>query len=163
MRLDNSDLISETFVVKTDTIIKYINTPVPNDSVVIKYVTVKSPLLKKDTAKNIVDTTSIDAVNKEELAVLGSTSIDSTQIHLPITQKLYQDSTYKAWVSGYMAKLDSICIMQPATTTTRTITNTQIVYKSKRWSLGIQVGAGLTPHKIEPYIGIGITYNFFSW
>lgn len=82
---------------------------------------------------------------------------------LPITQKAYKDSTYEAWVSGYMPSLDSIRVFQPMTTVTNTITNTEVRYRQKRWGLGVQVGVGVTPSKIEPYIGIGVTYNLFSW
>ncbi|WP_353477695.1 DUF6808 domain-containing protein, partial [Xylanibacter muris] len=59
--------------------------------------------------------------------------------------------------------LDSIRIFQPITTITNTITNTEIRYKAKRWGLGVQVGMGITPTKVEPYIGIGVSYNLFSW
>lgn len=34
---------------------------------------------------------------------------------------------------------------------------------TKRWGIGVQAGIGLTPNKVEPYIGIGIHYNILSW
>ena len=34
--------------------------------------------------------------------------IDSIEVMVPITQKVYEDSTYKAWVSGYDPRLDSL-------------------------------------------------------
>lgn len=36
--------------------------------------------------------------------------IDSIEVIVPITQKVYEDSTYKAWVSGYRPSLDSLNI-----------------------------------------------------
>lgn len=131
----------------TDTIPHVIENPEPKDSVILRYVTVKIPV--NDTIQEIAVDTLIDN--------------DSVAIEIPITQKTYQDSTYQAWVSGYMPALDSIRIYQPVTTITHTITNTEIKYKTNRWGLGLQVGMGVTPSKIEPYIGIGITYNIFSW
>lgn len=136
----------ESFDISRDTIPVFIDTPIPRDSTVLRYVTVS--VLVQDTIRTIVaDTLKTDSVN----------------VVLPITQKAYQDSTYQAWVSGYMPALDSIRVFQPVTTITQTITNTQIKYKAKRWGLGVQAGIGVTPTKVEPYIGIGVTYNIFSW
>ncbi len=59
--------------------------------------------------------------------------------------------------------LDSIRIFQPVTTITKTITNTEVQYKTRRWGIGVQVGIGVTPNKIEPYVGIGVNYNILTW
>lgn len=129
-----------------DTIPVFIDTPVPRDSTVIRYKTVTVPVY--DTIKfHHADTLSSDSVT----------------VTLPITQKVYKDSTYEAWVSGYMPALDSIIVFQPTKTIINTITNTEVRYKQKRWGLGVQVGIGFTPSKIEPYVGIGVSYNIFSW
>lgn len=135
-----------TTEITTDTIPHFIDSPIPKDSTVLRYVTVKVP---------VCDT--IPQVDADTLLV------DSVAVELPITQKVYEDSTYKAWVSGYSPALDSIRIFQPVTTITNTITTTEIKYKTKRWGVGLQVGMGVTPSRIEPYIGIGVTYNIFSW
>lgn len=132
-------IISTTY---TDTV-KHISTsPIVKDSIIVKYVAVHAPV--NDT----VYTRISEAGNR-----------DSVYVTLPITQKIYQDSAYTAWVSGFMPALDSIHVYQPITT----ITNTEIKYRTKRWGIGIQVGAGFTPSKIEPYLGVGVTYNIFSW
>ena len=141
------DVVTEsTQEVQLDTIPKFIEAPVPTDSTVVKYVQVKVPVY--DTIRT----------NLTERIVS-----DSVSVELPITQKKYQDSTYTAWVSGYRPALDSIRIYQPVTTITNTITKTEVRYKNKRWGVGIQVGMGVTPTKVEPYIGIGVSYNIFSW
>lgn len=141
----------ETF---NDTVSKFIGSPIPVDSTVIRYITVKVPvpdtIPSRIVAENIVKTDTFPTT-------------DSVSVTLPITQKIYQDSTYKAWVSGYHPSLDSIVLYQPITTITKTITKTDVVYKPKKWGVGIQVGMGITQNKIEPYIGIGVTYNIFSW
>ncbi len=141
--IDNTERETETVY---DTIPVFIDVPVPRDSMVIRYATVTVPVY--DTIR----THSTDTL-----------SPDSTTVILPITQKVYKDSTYEAWVSGYMPALDSIKVFQPVTTITNTITQTEVRYKIKRWGLGVQVGVGFTPSKIEPYIGIGVSYNLFSW
>lgn len=81
---------------------------------------------------------------------------DSAVVELPIEQKVYGDSTYKAWVSGFDARLDSIKLFQP--TKYITITTKQ---KPSRWNVGIQGGVGITPKGIQPYIGVGVSYKLF--
>lgn len=144
---DNA-VIDTEIQVKTvyDTIPVFIDTPIPRDSVVIRYATVKVPVY--DTIRSHYADTPFS---------------DSVSVSLPITQKVYKDSTYEAWVSGYNPALDSIRVFSPVTTITNTVTNSTIKYKAKRWGLGVQVGIGFTPSKIEPYIGIGISYNILSW
>jgi hypothetical protein len=81
---------------------------------------------------------------------------DSAVVKLPIEQKVYGDSTYKAWVSGFDARLDSIKLFQP--TKYITITTKQ---KPSRWNVGLQGGVGITPKGIQPYIGVGVSYKLF--
>lgn len=133
----------------TDTVEVLVRTPVPVDSIVHRYVTVRVP---------IADTVQIAAASQTQ-----TPHADSVNVSLPLTQRVYSDSTYQAWVSGYMPALDSIRILQPVTTVTRTVTNTETRYRTRRWGLGIHAGVGLTPNKPQPYIGIGIQYNILSW
>lgn len=80
---------------------------------------------------------------------------DSVEVELPIEQKVYSDSLYKAWVSGFDARLDSIYIYQP----TRYIT-IKTTEQPSRWSWGVQAGMGITPKGLQPYIGLGATFRF---
>lgn len=114
--------------------------PIPVDSVVVRYVTERLPA-KRDTMQ------------------IGCT--DSVQVEIPITQKRYADSTYTAWVSGYNPTLDSIRIYPRHDVIT--ITNT-IRQKPKRWGVGLNVGYGITPKNgMQPYVGIGVSYNLFTF
>lgn len=139
MRSPNTQLIEVRDTV-VDTI-AYLQ-PIPVDSTVIRYLTVKLPV-------------------KDTVYVKGTETvrIDSVAVEMPITQKTYQDSTYQAWVSGYNANLDSIYVFP------KTITVTNITQKKpKHWGLGIQVGVEYNwNHKVQPYIGIGISYNILTW
>ncbi len=86
---------------------------------------------------------------------------DSVDVEIPITQTVYEDSTYTAYVSGYRASLDSLIFRMPRET--MTITKYP---KPKRWSVGIQVGYGMTlkgTPQFAPYVGIGVSYNLFSF
>lgn len=89
------------------------------------------------------------------IPVPGDTVRDTVFVYIPISQKVYKDSLYTAWVSGYRAKLDSIEIYQ----------KTQTIYirdklKRKRFGVGVQVGYG---YPCGMYAGIGVSYNLFQF
>lgn len=119
--------------------------PVPRDSVIKRYETVKLPV-KKDicTAKDNCHT-------KQDTCI----SPDSAKVVIPIVNKMYEDSLYRVWVSGYNAKLDSIKINNR----TREI-RIPIPAKSKRWGIGLQAGYG---YLHGWYVGVGVSYNLFQW
>lgn len=88
--------------------------------------------------------------------VPGDTVRDT--VYLPITQKIYKDSLYTAYVSGYRAKLDSIEVyskMQTVFVRERA--------KRKRFGLGVQAGYGFLGNKLSPYVGVGVSCNLFEW
>ena len=128
-------------VVFRDTLIDTVRypLPVPYDSTVLRYINV-----------TVFDTVQISP---------DSSRIDSMTAKLPITQKCYQDSTYKAYVSGFQPKLDS-CIVFPRTlTVTKTLTKYSSP-KQKKFGWGPQVGIGITPKGVLPYAGLGFFYKF---
>lgn len=97
----------------------------------------------------------VDTIATREYIVKVDTLMgDSAKVELPITQRVYEDSTYKAYVSGYDARLDSILIYRPMLYVKEKET------EYKRWSIGLQAGIGLTPKGVQPYIGVGVSYNF---
>ena len=106
-----------------------------------------------------VDNFNIKIIHDTLPAVAPAHTGDSVVVEIPITAKIYEDSTYKAFISGYWASLDSIWLFP----TTKTITTVKEVYKKpKRFSLGIQggLGYGIVSRKIEPYIGFGLGVGF---
>lgn len=125
-------------VVKWDTIVQ--TKPIAVESKVVELRSYRVKLLGK------INGSSSDS----------SYNADSAVVELPIEQKVYGDSTYKAWVSGFDARLDSIKLFQP--TKYITITTKQ---KPSRWNVGIQGGVGITPKGIQPYIGVGVSYKLF--
>ncbi len=133
---DTTERIRVETKVKVDTV-KIAGPALVHDTIV-KYVRVKMPIYHfRDTTKKVED---------------------SADVSVPIKQTVYSDSTYKAWVSGYLARLDSIEVYRKNTIITRTITK-----PPRRWGVGISagVGYGATSKQIEPYIGIGATYILF--
>lgn len=85
---------------------------------------------------------------------------DSVFISIPREEKVYEDSTYRAVVSGYRPSLDSISVYQ----TTKVITVTKEKEIRKHWGLGVQAGATYLPDKgVTPYIGLGLSYNILTF
>lgn len=122
--------------------------PVPRDSVVVRYITEVLPVA--DTAGSNV------AENIPQ---------DSANVVIPITQRVYEDSTYTAYVSGYRASLDSILVYPRLEVVTINNTHTE-VSRQKRWGIGVQVGYGITVNgtpQFSPYIGVGISYNILNF
>lgn len=143
------DTVRTTFV---DTIPYY--KPVPKDSFVINYITKTLPVAPQKDSRGV----SADSVQSVDVIVQ-----DSAKVEIPIIQKVYRDSSYTAYISGYEPSLDSLTLHIPHSVTT--ITNT-IHPKRSRWSIGLQVGYGVslspTP-RYTPYIGVGVQYSLFNF
>ena len=87
-------------------------------------------------------------------------------LYLPVLleQKVYEDSTYRAVVSGpsieqYGPRLDSISIYSRKTTVYQTKT---VYVEPSRWSIGIQAGYGASKDGLTPYVGIGVQYALWA-
>lgn len=87
---------------------------------------------------------------------------DSANVRLPISQRVYRDSNYTAWISGYKPSLDSIHTYNKMVYTTRTIERT-VTKPPRKWGIGINAGYGygINSKLFEPYIGVGVTYVIF--
>ena len=127
-------------VVVTDTIIKVIKVdrPIVRESTIVKYEVVRLP-------------------RANDTICVSDTIKDSVFVQVPIEQKVYSDSNYTAWVSGYHPRLDSISITHQEVSFHNKLVNNN---GSKRLYLGIQVGYGITPRGLQPYLGLGLSYKF---
>ena len=117
--------------------------------------------------KPAYSTENIDIKQKEvensSYDAMQPTSIDT--IELPKMQRVYtDDSTYRAWVSGYEPRLDSINVYRKTIKETVTIS---VPTKKKRtfwqrFNIGIQAGygLGLDDKKAHPYLGGGVGFSF---
>lgn len=139
--------------VTTDTIPSV--APEPKDSVVIRYVTKVLPVAPAvptdQTGRDTIVGVALESVSKTDTP-------DGLAVSIPITQKVYEDSTYRAYVSGFDVSLDSINVYR----------RTEKIYirsptKQKRFNVGIQAGYGYTPKGFQPYIGVGISATLFSF
>lgn len=89
---------------------------------------------------------------------------DTVYISLPRETKVYEDSTYKAQISGYEPRLDYVEVYPKTITITETITERT---RRKPWGIGVNVGYGAVLHDkqvhLSPYVGIGVSYNFLTF
>ncbi len=85
--------------------------------------------------------------------------IGDTVVHRE--QAYYEDSLYRAWVSGYRPRLDSLQVFPRNVyqTVTNDIYHT-ITQKKKRWGLGLQAGYG---YPGGWYVGAGVSWNLVMW
>ncbi len=115
---------------------------------------------KKSNPTQKCDTVSLLAslaINEEDI---GSHPPDSVEVLIPRSQRVYEDSTYRAYVSGYNAELDSIFVIRRS----EYITNTRILRSPpKRFCVGLQAGYGYTPRGFQPFVGIGVAVNLLSF
>lgn len=87
---------------------------------------------------------------------------DTIPVPVPIEQKVYADSDYRAVVSGWHASLDTISVY-PKTMVITEITPVEIPAPPKRWGLGIAAGYGASKDGLSPYVGVGISYSILQW
>lgn len=148
-------------VARSDTIVRwdttFVHMPQARDTLVLYTERVKVPVSKD---KNTASQQPVFVTNELHDTIYNTiVERDSIYVDLPITQKVYRDTSYSAWVSGYNPRLDSIEVYRPTTT----ITN-YIKPSNKRWGIGLQVGYGVNLQgKFAPYLGVGISYNILRF
>lgn len=143
-------------VVDTDTFYQ----PIPRDSVVLRYVT--KTLKVAEPSANASGTVATDTLCGE--TANNQLHGDSVGVEVPITQKVYSDSSYTAYVSGYEASLDSIFLRQKEVTMTIVKTETIERNKFRRFNLGLigGYGYGFQSKTFEPFIGVGFSIGIFK-
>lgn len=88
-------------------------------------------------------------------------TFNGDSLEIPITQRIYEDSLYTAYVSGYRPSLDSITVRERLTYTT--VTNTRTITKNHPVTVGLVggYGYGFRSKQLEPFIGLGLSVNLF--
>lgn len=93
--------------------------------------------------------------------VINDTIVRRDTIYLEREQRVYEDDDYKAFVSGFQPRLDSIYVYR------KTIYETKVSTRKewRRFTYGVQAGVGVVmPFTSSPtfggYVGVGIGYNF---
>ena len=120
-------------------------------------------VIKRDTLRlNTPVLREIHKVTHDTIKiVMNDTIVRRDTIYLEREQRIYEDEDYKAFVSGFQPRLDSIYVYP------KTIYETKVSTRKewRQFTYGVQVGAGVVmPFNSSPsfggYIGIGVGYNF---
>lgn len=82
---------------------------------------------------------------------------DTVTVAIPIYKYRFTDDLYDIRAEGYDVKINSVTVYP------RTEYKTEIVKVKNRWGLGIQAGYGVSKSGFSPYVGIGVSYNIFTW
>lgn len=131
------------------------------------------PEIRSDTTILVVhDTTKITEFIEVQKEVRDSILVpvtefqvvhDTTFIPLPREYVTYQDSSYKAVVSGFMPRLEELTMYPKKEVVTIQTEKVYTEYKRYKFGVGIQAGYGITPSGFQPYLGVGLSYNLFGF
>lgn len=109
--------------------------------------------------------TKIDSIPYPVIVHVTDTIWVTDTVWLEREQVIWQDSLTRVYASGVSVEIDSVAHFL----TTQYVVKKEevIVKKPSRWGIGIQVGYGasVNDQKVStaPYIGIGLSYNIFTW
>lgn len=103
--------------------------------------------------------TRVEKVYLTEVRKDTVTLRDTVLVEVPIYTYIAQDSLYRVEVEGFNVDFKRIDVYP------RTVYRTQgkVVKTSDKWGVGVQVGYGASKQGLSPYIGIGVSYNIFTW
>lgn len=88
---------------------------------------------------------------------------DTTYLPLPREYVTYQDSSYRAVVSGFRPRLEELTMYPKKEVVTIQTEKVYTEYKHYKFGVGIQAGYGITPSGFQPYLGLGVSYNLFGF
>lgn len=130
---------------------------------------------KTDTSPSPVSETKTKVVSVPFVVVVGDKNKRSppgtdtiylsdkkdSAVNIQLTQKVYKDSNYVAYVSGFMQNLDSIKVIYPTITYAKMRSPGN--HHLPKISLGAigGVGYGFTSKRFEPFIGLGVSYKIY--
>lgn len=99
------------------------------------------------------------AVQRQADSTGTRTEADSVSVRLPIMQSVYDGDYFKAYVSGYNAKLDSIRLCHHTTTITKTVT--QAVGRRVDWGVygATEINLCLIELKAGAFLDAPLTNN----
>ena len=148
--IDIRDLrVCDTIVIR-DTMRMPIPSPRP-DSVFVGHAVRQFPLVSSAAV--------IAADERDSFPDIGRTAVaipDSVRVEIPIVRKVYADSSFRAVVSGFEPKLDSL-VVYPRLIAVRPHTI------RRPWGLGLNAGVCVGPRGVTPGVSVGVTYTFLSF
>lgn len=148
--IDIRDLrVCDTIVIR-DTMRMPIPSPRP-DSVSVGHSIRRLPLAAVSSVVLSADRDSFPDVDRSAVAIP-----DSVRVEIPIVRKVYADSSFRAVVSGFEPRLDSLEVY-PRLIAVRPHT------VRRPWGLGLNAGVCVGPRGVTPGVSVGVTYTFLSF
>lgn len=128
--------------------------PDPTEEDAVRYDTAAFPMVElKSEPKNIPISNELESASN----LTSNLSQDSAKVVIPITERTYEDSTYKAVVRGYNPELVSLDIYN----STKTITITKT--KQPKVVVGIGPYAGFGNKGFNYGIAVNVSMPIWSW
>jgi hypothetical protein len=133
--------------------------PTPTEEDVVGYDTASFPMVEElerndKNESKCVEMSSVDEQNDSD-SLDNPLSNDSAKVVIPITERTYEDSTYKAVVRGYNPELVSLDIYN----STRTITKT----KQPKVVVGIGPYVGFGNKGFNYGVAVNVSMPIWSW
>lgn len=110
---------------------------------------------------NHFDTVKLETIKKDTITKLDSIFVlDSVEVFIPINTYKFDTTLNKTHINliceGFDVRLNTLLVENLKTPTIKQ-------NKPKRIGLGLQLGIGATKEGFSPYVGLGISYNLFSF
>ena len=83
---------------------------------------------------------------------------DSVAVEVPVESREYAGEGYRAYVSGWQPRLDSLVLERPVYAAT---VAQPVAARTRRFSIALQAGYGMTPRGLLPYVGVGVSVRLF--
>lgn len=127
--------------------------PAPTDEDVVGYDTAAFPMVEHSELKSELKNIAIS----NELDSTSNLTQDGAKVVIPITERTYEDSTYKAVVRGYNPELVSLDIYRQQTTVYRQQT------RKPKVVVGIGPYAGFGNKGFNYGIAVNVSMPIWSW
>ncbi len=120
----------------------------------VRVITLRDTVTVAEPAPVAVRYLKPDTVRLAIVAPTDSAVQDSAYVELPRSQAVFEGESYRAYVSGYKPRLDSLALFR--STAAVSVVQPE-ARRERRFSVGLQAGYGITPKGLQPYIGLGIS------
>lgn len=118
-------------------------------------------VIVRDTIIIKVPTPKVEEIRTDTVFLPSVKDSTLLPVLMPMERKVYTDSTFKAVISGFQPKLESLSIFP----TNTTITEKRVVKSSGnglKISPSVGVGYGVINRDLDVYIGVSLQYNFWE-
>ncbi|MBE9487863.1 MAG: hypothetical protein IMY73_01650 [Bacteroidetes bacterium] len=122
------------------------------------YCTDTVTIVKTDTIKQLDVRYTTKYLDRVVVDTLRSVDSVYVRVEVPISRYIFEDSLYRAEVSGYGVELNSIELYN-----SKTVESRIFIKKRSPFSLSLSAGYGISDKGLSPYLGVGVSYNLLNF